>query len=445
MARGLIALAVLLLATPVFAQTTVRIVVQIEPPGSGFVNGAGIYVVGTEVRLEAEPVIGFRFVAWEEEGKVIWTSSVLEFVAERDREIVARFEAVPPPPEFSGRWVMDFRALPTPAIKSGRLELTAKQKLEASQITISFIASFSSSSWTLFYLRTNASLAGLSLGGGLTFDPTGPAYKSAYIGVSGSREKLRWNLRVSHSPLGGIPPGPYLLYSLNLYYSPLSLTLRAEDGVTGTRFLDLFARISELPLIACPAQASLFFTKEGFQYFDIQLQDIELCCDIAFDARVKFTLNAKEISLAPRWSALKGCLSTYGDVDWDEENSALKGFTIYGWKINCCLVCNACPKGRVRGPYLEWVTAFDPARVPGGFRGEEFEYWKFGTCGPACCGGYWSLEGTAYFSHTAGLFGLSRFVVSGTLPLGTGILINWSMHLDLTADVVLDIGWDWAF
>lgn len=447
MSRGLLVLAVLALSSFGFAQDTVQILVQVEPPGSGFVSGAGTYPVGTEVRLEAEPVSGFRFVAWEEGGRTLDTSPVLEVTAERDRELVARFEALPPPPELSGRWIADFHFLPNPGLESSRLELAVKRKLRGVPFTLAALTSFSPSGWTSLSLRGNATLAGISLSGGLSFDPLAGAYKSAYLGATGSWEGLRWNLRVTHSPFGGVPPGPYLLYTLNLYFSPLSLTLRAEDGAEGLEFRDLLARMSELPLLSCPGQASLSFTKdEGSSYLDIRLPGIDLCCGVSLDARVKFTVDAKEISLSPRWAGLKGCLSLYGNADWDKERFTFQGIELYGWKIRCCLDCNACPGGRVRGPYLEVVSALDPSHVPGGFRGEEFEYWKFGACGPACCGGYWSLEPTVYFSHSGGLLGISRLKLDGTLPILEGLKLRWTLEVDIPAGTTnLDVGWDWTF
>lgn len=95
---------------------------------------------------------------------------------------------------------------------------------------------------------------------------------------------------------------------------------------------------------------------------------------------------------------------------------------------------------------MEFLTALDPNRVPGGFRGAEFEYVKFGTCGPACCGANYTLEGTIYFAPDGSLFGISRVLVEGGAPIVPGLTAS----LGLTANAVdgataLSVGWNWRF
>ncbi|HIP98970.1 TPA: hypothetical protein EYH33_00275 [Candidatus Bipolaricaulota bacterium] len=146
--------------------------------------------------------------------------------------------------------------------------------------------------------------------------------------------------------------------------------------------------------------------------------------------------------MTPRWPRLTGCLSVYGDVVWDKETFSLNGFALYAYRVRCCFDCGRCPGSRISGPYLELATALDPSRMPSGFRGDEFEYWKLGTCGPACCGGYWTLESTIYFSHSGNLFGLSRLLLTGSIPLLPGLVWEWEAELDFISGVPsLSMSW----
>jgi len=443
--------AVLALVALGWAEEQVSISVQLDPPGAGFVSGEGLYPPGATVVLEAEPAPGFRFVAWEDEGVVVGTSLLFQFIAESDRLLIAHFEEVPGLPELGGSWEAQFSLLPAPGLESSQLELRTRRELFGMKGALSAVAGFSASAWRSLSFKATLTGGGLSLSGGLTLDPVSPGYESSYLGLTGSWAGLRWSLRVNHSAFGGVPPGPHLLYTLNVYLSPFSFTVRGEEGTDGLQFKDLLARITEVPLISqclgIRARGSLSLTKEdGFSYADLQLSNlIRLCCGISLNPRVKFTPQSKELSLAPHWSRLIGCLSLYGDIDWDEEAFSFDGFILHGYRVRCCL-CGSCPGAKVSGPYLEFVTALDPSHVPGGFRGEEFEYWKLGACGPACCGGYWTLESVVYFSHPGALFRLSRLVITGAFPLSPGSVWEWETELDLLSGThSLEMSWRWEF
>ena len=64
---------------------------SVEPTESGTVTGAGTYVSGTNVILEALPNTGYSFVNWTEDELELSTDSVLTFNAETNRNIVANF------------------------------------------------------------------------------------------------------------------------------------------------------------------------------------------------------------------------------------------------------------------------------------------------------------------------------------------------------------------
>jgi len=95
---------------------------------------------------------------------------------------------------------------------------------------------------------------------------------------------------------------------------------------------------------------------------------------------------------------------------------------------------------------MEFLTGFDPAHVPGGFQGDEFEYWKAGFCTPACCGDYYTVEMTAYFSHSSvSLFDLSRLKLGLSYPLFSGFTVDVDLELAVIGDPTLNVGWQWEF
>ena len=118
---------------------------------------------------------------------------------------------------------------------------------------------------------------------------------------------------------------------------------------------------------------------------------------------------------------------------------ALRGLVL---KLRCCFGPSCCPLGP--GGSVELVTAFDPRRVPGGFREGEFEYVKLGFCGPACCGTY-RLDLTLFFGSPGGLFGLSRLLVQGAFPLSPGLSLEPRAELPATGSPRLALGWTWRF
>lgn len=58
----------------------------------GEITGAGEYVKGNSVILTAVPNDGYRFVGWFENGKLVETNSEYKFTADKDRDVIARFE-----------------------------------------------------------------------------------------------------------------------------------------------------------------------------------------------------------------------------------------------------------------------------------------------------------------------------------------------------------------
>lgn len=452
--RVLILAVLLFSASAVWAQTTVYIAVQIEPLGTGTVYGAGFHAEGAFVFLQAEPNPGFRFMGWMEGGALLETSSVLEFIAEENRDLVAQFESTLFFSGLRGLWSGRFGLLPSLHVGASRLDLTFGFRVGISPLTVRVSADFTTVEWRSLAFHGRGNLLRIPFSFGLTVDPATASYRSSHFGLMGTVNALRWRLWVRHSLRGGTPPRSHLLYTLSIHLHPFSLTAHLEDEGGGLEFKNILARTSSLPLLkeafGIRGQGWVFFTREkGFAHADIQLRGILLpfLGGLAFDARVRYTTAAKELSLSPRWVWLRhtGNITMYGDITWNEHYALLDGFEVYGFKVRCFLACAICPGARISAPFVEVMLATVPARVPGGFRREEFAYWRFGTCGPAGCGAYYSLEATVFFSSTGGLLGVSRIAVTTDIPLATGFSTQVKFQAGILAPVALELGWRWSF
>jgi len=64
----------------------------------GTVSGAGTFNAGTNVTAVATPRSGCRFVNWTENGTSVSTSPNYSFALNKDRNLVANYEAIPTPP-----------------------------------------------------------------------------------------------------------------------------------------------------------------------------------------------------------------------------------------------------------------------------------------------------------------------------------------------------------
>ena len=66
-----------------------------NPTDGGTVTGAGIYAQGLNITLTATPNEGYRFVNWTENGVIQCQTDQYEFVVDRNRILMANFEALP--------------------------------------------------------------------------------------------------------------------------------------------------------------------------------------------------------------------------------------------------------------------------------------------------------------------------------------------------------------
>jgi len=433
----------LVLGSVAVAGASHTIILQSDPPQAGTLFGAGRYESGERVQVTALPARGFEFWGWFDDGAEVSRSPSLEFIAGSDRTLVARFLASLDFVGITGSGGGTLTLLPAVALGANRFEIRPRFRFGASPWDLRLVTAFMGEEWRDAQVHFTGSWNTMRFGGGLMFSPAVPAYRSAYFMASGAWQDLRLGLRVTHYPSSGSPPAPYLLYVLTLSRPGLSVTLRGEDR-EALAFKD--ALVSVLGLSLCcgiEVQGTLSFTKDGLSYVRAALAGLPFpCCGLSFDAAVTFTADSKAVEFAPRWNAFcDACLTVYGDVVWDRDAFRWDGFALYGYKIRCCFGSPCCPAGS--GWYVEILTAFEPGRVPGGFQGEEFQYVRVETCGPACCGGRYSFEATAYFSPT-GLFGLSRFRVGGNIPLSGGWEV--SPALEITGNSTsLNLGWRLRF
>ncbi len=422
---------------------THTIVLTSDPLRGGTVFGAGQYETGERVTLTALPSRGFVFVAWFEDEENVSSSPVLEFIADRDRTLVARFQ---PSLEFVGIIGLGqgrLALLPTVALDTGRVEIRPRFLFRTTPWDLRFVAAFAGENWTDAQVHLTGSWEKLRFGGGMMFNPAGPAYRSAYFMISGPWDDLRLGFRVTHYPASGSPPAPYFLHTLTLSTRDLSVTLRGEERA-GLMFKDASVSVFGMP-ICCgiTAQGTFSFTKAGFSHAQVALTQLPFfCCGLTIDTAVTFTADRKAIELSPRWSPLCDvCLTVYGDVLWDRDAFHWNGFALYGYKIRCCFGSSCCPGGA--GGYVEILTAFDPSQVSGDFQGDEFEYLKVHACRPACCGGTYAFDVIAFFSPT-GLFGLSRIKTALSAPLFPSFVLTATLEAQ-AGGAALSVGWEVRF
>ncbi|MFN3346760.1 MAG: DUF11 domain-containing protein, partial [Candidatus Bipolaricaulaceae bacterium] len=431
----------------VFPGEEMRYTVELvsDPPRAGVLFGAGTYKAGEIVQISALPQVGFEFVGWFEDGEEISDSPLVEFVADRNRRLVARFQAALELAGIGGTSQGKISLLPAISLESWRIEVRPRLQFGFNRWDMRTLLAFVGEEWREAQVHITGAWDKVRFGGGLLFNPGGPSYRSAYAMLSFPWDDLRLGLRITHYPRYGTPPAPALLYHLTLSLPNQGLTVRFEEKGALTLKDVTFSLLGLEICCELTAQGSLVWTKEGLSHLRLSVINIPLgCCGFDADIHLTFDVAGKTVEFAPRWSPYcDACLTIYGDVLWDSEQRAFRGLALYGYKIRCCFGPSCCPPGP--GGSLELMTAFDPSRVPGGFREGEFEYVKVGFCGPACCGGTYRLDLTIYFGSPAGLFGLSRLLVQAAFPLGFGLSIEPKVELPVSGNPSLSVSWNWRF
>ncbi|MGY4707327.1 hypothetical protein ACVNPS_06185 [Candidatus Bipolaricaulota sp. J31] len=211
----------------------------------------------------------------------------------------------------------------------------------------------------------------------------------------------------------------------------------------GLEFTYLELSLTDIPFLCCGITLDFTFSfgkEEGFEYAKFALNDLfTLCCDIAFGIEVTLGVDYKEVTPRFTWGGLEACVTVYGDIV--AGNALVEAWELYGFKVTY----------ELEGCYgAEFLTAFDVAAVEGIvgdiFEGDEFEYVKLTTCGPACCDGTWNLGITVYFQEVAGpLFGISRLVVEVEVPLLHVLTVSAAFEMAIPGGPSLDLGWELSF
>ncbi len=285
----------------------------------------------------------------------------------------------------------------------------------------------------LYSAYVGADIPGIYFSGG----PSGGAVISVATQVDGLDVELELGFGARLTD----PDSPFTITYIGVGTSTKTYLVDPFPG--GLEFTYLELSLTDIPFLCCWITLDFTFSfakEEGFEYVKFALNDLfTLCCDIAFGIDVIFGVGYKEVMPKFTWGGLEACVTVYGDIV--AGNALIEAWELYGFKVTC----------ELEGCYgAEFLTAFDVAAVEeivgDIFEGDEFEYAKLTTCGPACCDGTWNVEITAYFQDVAGpLFGISRLVVEVEVPLLDVLTVNAAFEMAIPGGPSLDLGWEFSF
>lgn len=388
--------------------------------------------------------------------------------------------------QLSGEWSAEISLLPTLSLTSTSLFLTYAGAFWTVTSTADFATPWG---WVWQEFGVGGALGPLEVAGNMLFGPLIPdfLYAEVITGLTFGGIELGLYTALLGTAVGGyIPPGGGSVGGAAFKAaSPLGggakLTTTVgfgatlpEDGFTiwhvsglpktyatdprpgGLQFTQALLSFTGVSLCCgITYDATLSFTKAGFDYLEFTVMDLPICCGISFDATVKFTVTSKTVELKPKWAGITGCLTVYGDVLYQTATHTWDGIAIYGWKLRCELTeCN----------YIEFLTAlanreyfwllpdgsvvYDdeppfPTTAEPVFLGDEFEYLKLRFCGPSCCGGTYSLEIAVYFQPSGGLFGVSRVAADLRFPILSTLTVNAAFAS--APNLTLAIAWTFGF
>ena len=356
-------------------------------------------------------------------------------------------------PAFTGKWDATVDLLPSTSLTTA-LTLTTN----IAGFDVSGYFRFTGAGLDRVRFTASGAAGPLSVKSGMYFDPTVPEWMGGYLNGSVDFAGLALGLDVYHWAekhedcflaegcwpylkwLGGDKPCQTydhgMAYVLSTKIDPLAVKLIFADCCEGIFFYKSIITLKDLGLCCgISLDATLAFTKEGFDYLKLTGIEIPLCCGVSLTAGVTFTVDAKKVDTGLKFAGIgDACFTVYGDAVKD--GNAWAGIEIYGWKIKCQLAdCN----------YVQFVTALDPgwynANVENVFVGDEFEYVKLGFCGPGCCGGQYKVDISIFFQPSGSLFGISRLGAKMSIPVMENLTVNASYS---TPDT-FKVGWVFTF
>lgn len=326
------------------------------------------------------------------------------------------------------KWESNFHFLPDPALDVTQLtcsfststwQIESKFKYDPSGlIDLSFQGDFKVGS----FLRLN---------GGIVFDPLDPeVYESSYIEghLTLQRFTLMGNIQHYAHWFCNSFTKSYMLYTLRF-----TTTISNIDFITKVQFEEGYQHftVKNLGLIlnnlsfCCNIiyNVEVLIDKQGLSLFKISTNRLLDFNTFTLGAELTFTTDSKSFKFTLDIKPLVyGCITIFWDLNLD---NWLKDLAIYGLQISCRL--NPCSK-------LEFITAFDPEKVPGKFQNDEFEVIKLSLCVPGCCG-YITGEFMLYFSPTGIPLGISRLIANAKIPFSEHFSLNFFFEFPETFDI----------
>lgn len=296
--------------------------------------------------------------------------------------------------------------------------------------------------------QVDGGLGPIDLDAGLVFDPLlGEGYEASYLEAKTSPwVNLDLSFKATHyaEKLLGSEVSTYLIAkSAVVYEFPSGMSLAVEVnfdqwGCTGEGlgWKDASFSLRDMGPFCGFYDAKVTLDCEGgFGALGLTGNDLVLFGSglVVFDFELEFTTTSKSFTLSPSLKSplIVGCLTIYQSLVMGPDVT-VDAIEIYGARLSCAF--GECTK-------IDLGFAFDPSKVPGGFEGEEFEYFKAEFCAPGCCGK--NLKGTfaAYFQESSSPIGLSRVVVTAEVPLTP----TFSVLFGFESPGTLDIGWTLTF
>lgn len=382
--------------------------------------------------------------------------------------------------QISGSWSGKLALLPTPSLVYTKLVLT--YTVAGFDLTAEVYADPDPSS---VKFKIDGALGPAELSSVMGFDPTVPAY--AYTDLSATLDfagvgltgkvfhgvypygqsyfetyyyPLTWTALHDQTQCGTLQTGSALMvYTLGVDVDPISIEAHFSDCCDGVEFYDFTLTLDDISLCCgVTYDMKLYFTKAGFEYVKFTANPLfELCCGFSVGVEVKFGVDYKEVTPKFSWGGIEGCVTVWGDVQKKTNAVGIDGWEWWGYKVYCELAeCN----------YIEFVHAFDPYDVDFFHLGAAYkidvfksytinqqkvwenEYVKLGFCGPACCGGTWSVDVSIFFIADAPIdlfFGVSRLNVSATVPVMDSLSLTIDYGYNFDTGTSLAIGWSFSF
>jgi len=198
-----------------------------------------------------------------------------------------------------------------------------------------------------------------------------------------------------------------------------SFTVDLSDCGVGLGLLQATAALEGYPLAdGLRLDLALTFSKcRGLDAVTLTLEGLSVgCCDLAAEVGISLTPGKKTVTFTRIWPRLSGCLTVYGDVDWN--GSSFTGISFYGWRVSCSV-------GPVK---LGLVTALDPDAVEDmtdvTFYADEFEYVEISSTRGGCCGGSITSTTELWFGAKGTVGGLQRVRLTLEIPLAANATLS---------------------